>query len=177
MLSIRWRKRSLVTARIWSITATTGRLWHVSGTKSGGLLDGELESGITTAVRRYWLAMFVVTTKQGRVLRISEPSAGSSLTHQISPRRGTCPGLGGFVGDRIKLFFNGSHLGIIVRGFASIHQNAVVRGQFLGECVCNISGTLPSRNPPDQLKSDIVRKRERHLSRSHTPILPYSQPA
>jgi len=174
MLSIRWRKRSLVTARIWSITATSGRPWHVRGTKSGGLLDGELESGITTTVRRYWFAMLVVRTREGRVLRISDPSAGSSLTHQISPRRGTCPGLGGFVGDCVELFFNGSHLRIIIRGFASIHQSSVVRGQFLCECVCNISGTLPRWNPADQLKSNVVGKREGHLSRSHTSILPYS---
>jgi hypothetical protein len=176
MFSIRSRNRSLVTARIWSMTATTERPWHVSGTKSGGLLVGELESGITAAVRRYWLAMSVVNTRQGRVLRISDPSAGSSLTHQISPRRGACPGLGGLIGDRVELFFNGSYLRIVVRRFARIDQNPVPRAQLLTERGCNISGTFPGRNPADKLQGKLVGEREGHLSSSHIPILPYTPP-
>ncbi len=172
-LSIRSRKRSLVTARIWSITATADRPWHVSGTKSGGLLAGELESGITTAVRRYWLTIFVVNTKQGRVLRISEPSAGSSLTHQTSPRRGTSPGLGSFVGDCVELFFNGSNLRITIRGSAGFNQKPVARRQFLAKCVREISGSFARRNPADELQRKVLRKRKGHLSRSHSAILAY----
>ena len=109
ILSILRRKRSFVTARIWSTTATAVRPSQVSGTKSGGLPAGELERGTTTTVRRCWFTIFVVSTRQSRVLRVSAPSVGSSLTHQTSPRRGSGPRFGGFFGNGVELFFNGSN--------------------------------------------------------------------
>ncbi len=67
----RLHRRSFATARIWSLTATTG--------------CPSQEIGI--AVRRFSFRTFTEITTQGRVLRISEPSVGSSATHQLSPRR------------------------------------------------------------------------------------------
>src|SRR5579859_124052 len=173
MLSMKSRNRSLVTARIWSITAAVGRPWHNSGTRRGGLLVAELESGATTTVLRCRFTMFVVNTRQGRVLRISAPSAGSSLTHQISPRFGTGPGLAGFLTDCVELFFNGSNLRITVRNPARLNQESVPRRQFLAKRGGEILGTLPSRNTADKLLRQVLGKRKRHLSCCHTPILPY----
>jgi hypothetical protein len=135
IISILRRNRSFVTARIWSTTATAARPSQVIGTKSGGPLAGELESGITTTVRRWWFAIFVVSTRQGRVLRISAPSVGSSLTHQTSPRRGCAPRFGGFLGDGVELFFNGSNLRIVVCDSARFHQRLVPRRELFVERV------------------------------------------
>ena len=176
ILSILRRNRSFVTARIWSTTATAVRPSQVSGTKSGGLPAGELERGITTTVRRCWFTIFVVSTRQGRVLRISAPSAGSSLTHQTSPRRGSTPRFGGFFGECVELFFNGSNLRIVVCDSARLHQMPVARGEFLVERVSQILGTFARGNPAHKLLGQIFRQREGHLSGGHTPILPYKPP-
>jgi hypothetical protein len=173
MLSIFRRKRSFVTARIWSTTATAVRPSQVSGTKSGGLPAGEFEIGITTTVRRCWFTIFVVSTRQGRVLRISAPSGGSSLTHQTSPRRGSGPRFGGFLGDGVELFFNGSNLRIVVGDSARLHQMPVARGEFFVERVSQILGTFARGNPAHKLLGQIFRQCEGHLSCGHTPILPY----
>jgi hypothetical protein len=84
----RLRSRSFATARIWSLTATAERPSHVTATNIGGLAFGELDRGTTITVRRHSFNTFTETTMQGRVFRISEPKAGSSETHQISPRSG-----------------------------------------------------------------------------------------
>ena len=176
ILSILRRNRSFVTARIWSTTATAVRPSQVSGTKSGGLPAGELERGITTTVRRCWFTIFVVSTRQGRVLRISPPSVGSSLTHQTSPRRGNGPRFGGFLGDGVELFFNGANLRIVVCDSARLHQMPVARGEFFVERVSQILGTFSRGNPAHKLLGQIFRQCEGHLSSGHTPIVPYSYP-
>ena len=84
----RLRKRSFATARIWSLTATAGCPPHEIGIRIGGLAFGELDNGTTITVLRLSLSTFTDITMQGRVLRISEPSVGSSATHHISPRSG-----------------------------------------------------------------------------------------
>lgn len=84
------RRRSslcLVIARIWSVTATTSRSLHRTRTSNGAPGRGEVESGITTTVRRSLLKTSRERIRQGRVLAISEPSVESRRTHQISPRR------------------------------------------------------------------------------------------
>ena len=177
MLSILRRNRSFVTARIWSTTATAARPSQVSDTKSGGLPAGELERGITTTVRRCWFTIFVVSTRQGRVLRISAPSVGSSLTHQTSPRRGSSPRFGGFFGDGVELFFNGSNLRIVVCDSARLHQMPVAGGEFFVERASQILGTFSCGNPAHKLLGQIFRQREGHLSGGHIPILPYNPPA
>jgi hypothetical protein len=82
------RSRSFATARIWSLTATAGCPSLQIGIRIGGLAFGELDSGTTITVLRLSFDTFTEITTQGRVLRISEPSAGSKATHQISPRSG-----------------------------------------------------------------------------------------
>src|SRR5260370_12991881 len=132
-LSILRRNRSFVTARIWSTTATVSLPSQVNGTNSGGLPEGELDKGITTTLRRCWFTIFVVSTKQARVLRTSAPSVGSSLTHQTSPRRGKGPRLCGFLGDGVEFFFNGPHLRIVICDAARLHQMSVARGELLNK--------------------------------------------
>jgi hypothetical protein len=173
-LSILWRKRSLVTARIWSTTATAARPSQVSGTRSGGLPAGELERGITTTVRRCWFTISVVSTRQGRVLRISAPSVGSSLTHQTSPRRGCTPRFSGFFGDGVELLFNGVNLRIVICDSARLHQMPVAHGEFFVERVCQILGTFPRRDPAHKSLGQIFRQCEGHLSGGHSAILPYN---
>ena len=85
-------RRCFATARIWSITATTGFPAHVTGTRSGGRAWGEDERGTTTTVRLRSLRIFVVSIRHGRVFPNSEPWPGPSLTHQTSPRWGTYQG-------------------------------------------------------------------------------------
>ncbi len=177
MLSILLRKRSFVTARIWSTTATPVRPSQVSATKSGGLPAGELERGITTTVRRCWFTIFVVSTRQGRVLRISAPSVGSSLIHQTSPRRGSGPRFGGFFGDGVELFFNGSNPRIVVCDSARLHQMPVARREFFVERVSQIFRTFSRGNPAHKLLGQIFRQGEGHFSCGHTPILPYKPSA
>jgi len=80
--------RSFATARIWSLTATAGRPSQVIRIRIGGLAFGELDNGTTITVLRLSFSTLTETTTQGRVLRISEPSVGSSASHQISPRSG-----------------------------------------------------------------------------------------
>jgi hypothetical protein len=172
-LSIFRRNRSFVTARIWSTTATVALPSQVSGTSSGGLATGELDRGTTTTVRRCWLTRFVVSTRQGRVLRISAPSVGSSLTHQMSPRRGSAPRLGAFLGEGVELFFNSSDLRIVVCDPASLHQMQVARGKLFDQRAGQVLGTFSSRNPAHKLLRQVFRQREGHLSCSHTAILPY----
>ena len=82
----RLRRRSLATARIWSLTATAGCPSQEIGIRIGGLAFGELDGGITITVLRLSFSTLAEITTQGRVLRISEPSVGSSATHQTSPR-------------------------------------------------------------------------------------------
>jgi hypothetical protein len=173
MISILRRNRSFVTARIWSTTATAAWPSQVSGTKSGGLPAGELERGITTTVRRCWFAIFVVSTRQGRVLRISAPSVGSSLTHQTSPRRGCAPRFGGFLGDGVELFFNGSNLRIVVCDSARFHQMLVPHRELFVERVRQVPGAFSRGNPAQKLLGQIFGQREGHFSSGHTPILPY----
>src|ERR1019366_10112567 len=84
----RLRRRSFATARIWSLTATAGCPSQEIAIRIGGLAFGELYSGTTITVLRLSFSTFTEITTQGRVLRISEPSVASSVTHQISPRSG-----------------------------------------------------------------------------------------
>src|SRR5450432_3566128 len=79
----------LLSARKWPVNKLeTRNLGKQFGIGIGGLAFGELESGTTIAVLRLSFSTFTEITTQGRVLRISEPSVGSSATHQISPRSG-----------------------------------------------------------------------------------------
>jgi hypothetical protein len=119
--------------------------------------------------------MFVVSTRQGRVLRISAPSVGSSLTHQTSPRRGTGPRFAGFVGDCVELFFNSSDLRIVVRYLATLQQKQVARGKLLAECVGQILGTFSGRNSAHKLQGQVFWQREGHLAGRHSAILPYKR--
>src|SRR5450432_2989514 len=79
----------LLSARKWPVNKlATRNLGKQFGIGIGGLAFCELESGTTIAVLRLSFSTFTEITTQGRVLRISEPSVGSSATHQISPRSG-----------------------------------------------------------------------------------------
>lgn len=160
-------------ARIWSRTATEGRPSQLTGIWIGGRPVGVLESGITTTVRRCSFTMLVVSTRHGRVLRISAPRVGSSLTHQISPRRGGVPRFGGFTCDRVELFFNFANLRVVVRGAARFHQELVAFGKLLAQRAGQILGTLSSGDSPHELRGQVFRQGKCHLSGGHTPILPY----
>src|SRR5262245_64776525 len=96
------------------MTATARRPAQSTGTSTGGLACGELESGTTTTVRRRSLRILLVSTTQGRVLRISEPNVGSSRTHQISPRRGIIPRLPDIVGQQVKLLLKRCQIWILI---------------------------------------------------------------
>src|SRR4029079_4366671 len=98
--------RSLAMDRIWSTTATAGHPSQFRATRIGGWAEGELESGTTTTVRRYWLIKSRVMTTHGRILAISEPSVGSRAAHHTSPRRGVTPRLLYRVTDRVPLPFD-----------------------------------------------------------------------
>src|SRR4051812_14097027 len=77
------------TARTWSVTATTSRPSHWTLISNGGPASGELDSGITTTVRRNRLKTLPERMTHGRVFAISEPNVGSSRTHHTSPRCGS----------------------------------------------------------------------------------------
>ena len=79
-------RRCFATARTWSITATAGLLWQLTGTVIGGCGLAAVERGTTTTVLRKRFSMSFVRTTQGLVFLISEPWPGSSATHHISPR-------------------------------------------------------------------------------------------
>src|SRR5207302_9059639 len=84
---------------------------------------------------------------------------------------------GGFLGDGLELFFNGSHLRIVVCDSARLHQMPVARGEFFVERVSQILGTFARWNPAHKLLGQIFRQCEGHLSCGHTPILPYKPSA
>src|ERR1019366_2166827 len=91
MSAMRSWRRSLATARIWSVTATTSRPAQFTGTSRGGAGCGEVESGTTTIVRRRSLTMLVERIRHGRVLLISEPTMGSSRNPPDFTAPGHCP--------------------------------------------------------------------------------------
>src|SRR3989338_7803831 len=153
----------------------------------GGAACREVESGMTTTVRRRWLTMLVVSTRQGRVFLISEPTVGSRRTHQTSPRmgprwrprsgprRGPGPRLRDFPREGVEFIFNGPYLGIVVGDFAGPDKLAVPFGQLLGKGLRQVARTLAGRNPPGEPGCQLLRQCERHLPRRHSAILPYCE--
>jgi len=71
------------------MTATAACPWQVTGTVMGGCARAAVDSGTTITVCRKRFRVLVVSTRHGRVLRISAPCVGSRLTHQISPAVGS----------------------------------------------------------------------------------------
>src|SRR3990172_2955806 len=134
---------------------------HSRGTRRGGAACREVESGTTTTVRRRSLTILVVSTRQGRVFLISEPTVGSRRTHQTSPRLGPRPGsaprLDDFPGEGVEFIFNGPYLWIVVCDFAGPPKLALPLGQFLGKGLRQIAGPLASRNPPCKPDCQLLR--------------------
>src|SRR3989338_8983840 len=165
----------------------TARPAQSMGTRRGGLACREVESGMTTTVRRRWLTMLVVSTRQGRVFLSSEPTVGSRRTHQTSPsmgprwrprsgpRRGPGPRLRDFTREGVEFIFNGPHLGIVVGDFAGPDKLAVPFGQLLGKGLRQVARALAGRNPPCEPGCQFLRQCERHLPRRHSAILPYCE--
>jgi hypothetical protein len=139
-----------------------------------------VESGTTTTVLRRSLTMLVVSTRQGRVLLISEPTVGSRPTHQTSPRRGprwgpvcgSAPRLRDFPGEGVEFIFNGSYLRIAVGDFAGPDKLPLPLGQPLGKGLRQIARALAGRNPSRELGCQLFRQCERHFPHRHIAILP-----
>ena len=64
---------------------------------------------------RFDFRHLVSFTRQGRVFLISDPSVGSSRTHQTSPRRGVIPWLRRLAFEFFKFLFNGPYLTVVIR--------------------------------------------------------------
>jgi hypothetical protein len=162
----------------------TARPAHSKGTSRGGAAWPDVESGTTTTVLRRWLTMLVLSTRQGRVFLISEPTVGSRLTHQTSPRagarwglvRGAVPGFRDFPGEGVEFTFNGPHLRIGVGDFTGPGKLPLPLSQPLGQGLRQIAGPLTGRNLSREPGCQLFRQSKRHLSHCHTSRLPYSEP-
>src|ERR1017187_4728530 len=176
--SVSWHRssRSLETARIWSVTATTSRPPNRTGTRRGGLAWGEVDSGMMTTLLRRSLTISLERIKQGLVFAISDPNVGSSRTHQTSPRRGNVPRLPdpiSLVHHRVPILLDGEGIGGVIGGFASPDHSLLAFTEFGGDCLSDIAGPVPGGNPTQELRSQILRDGEGHLPVRHIAILPY----
>src|SRR4051794_24230161 len=171
--SMRSTSRSFETARIWSMTATAVRPAQDTGTSSGGLGLGEVESGITTTVRRRSFTMLVVRTRQGRVLRISDPSVGSSRTHHSSPRRGVIPRLYHFGADGVHFTLERRYVCVRIGGITGTQEFLITVGKATAESFRDIAGAVPGRHLTEEANGNFFGQRKGHLARGHRAIMPY----
>ena len=155
----RLRSRTLATARIWSLTATAGRPSQLIGIRIGGLAFGELDNGTTITVLRRSLSTFTETTTQGRVLRISEPRAGSSATHQTS------------IADSVKFFFDLGDIEIRVGGLAGSDQLMIAGFQLRLQCLADETRAITRWNPAKELYGQLLRNAKRHFPYRHKAII------
>lgn len=170
-VSIHRSSRSLDTARIWSVTATTSRPPHRTGTKRGGLNCGELESGTTTTVRRRWLSTSLESIKQGLVLAISDPSVESSRTHQISPRLANILPLLNPSVLAHPLPLDGENIRVLVGNFAGLNHPFFAFTEFRHARIGDVPGSVTRGNAPQELCGYILRNGERNLPTCHITIL------
>src|SRR5271170_3066262 len=155
------------------MTATAGRPEQVTFTSTGGAARGDELSGTITTVRRRSLSTLLPITRHGRVLLISDPTVGSRLAHQISPRRGIFPRFRHSIGKSVEFQLDFSHLGILICHFAGANQPPIAFGELVGQRIGDIARTVPSRDSPGKAGSQSLRQRKCHLTASHTAILPY----
>src|SRR5665213_2066864 len=113
-------------------------------------------------------------TTHGRVFLISDPTVGSRLADQISPRRGGIfPGFRHGIGKSIDFQLDFSHLGILICDLTGANEPLLAFGQLVGQGIGHVARAVTGRNPLRKNRSQIPRQRKCHLTASHTAILPY----
>ena len=127
-----------------------------------------VESGTTTAVERRRLSAVALKTRQGRVLRISDPCVGSRLTHQTSPRCGTTASrpAGKVVVEALPLLDLGGQSGIGVGSVTRTLELALVGRELALEKLGDRGRAPAARHRREEPGREVIRQRQRDSHKS-----------